>query len=183
MPGRAFLSVRFVSITTAGNVPPRFASPSGTRSRGVVGAWLVNPFAGGPFRVFDRAQDVFQGIWPRGFCGALELVPSLGLTSLALGGFANWTKYAPHPGRHGGWVISAGALILCPVLLSSGVSSVRDAAFRSSRDFEVGVLFDPTRGSWRSRLRRLVSDQREQLSDFVYLWAHRDLDRVSVFST
>jgi len=51
---------------------------------------LVSHFASGQ-RVFERAQDIFKFAF---FAGMLSTTISatVGVTSLALGGFANWAK-------------------------------------------------------------------------------------------
>ena len=56
----------------------------------VYSAWLLNRFAGGT-RVFERAQDVFKFALIAAVSTAIS--PSIGLTSLVLGGFADWVNY------------------------------------------------------------------------------------------
>src|SRR5215470_3891275 len=54
-----FIGAFLVNVTTAGNVATSFAIGSGNTLEALVGAWLVNRFAGGA-NVFDRPQGVFK---------------------------------------------------------------------------------------------------------------------------
>src|SRR4029453_12577160 len=79
-----------VNVTTAGNVATSLAVASGNTLEAVCGAWLVNRFAGGT-TVFDRPQGVFKFA----FAAVVSTVigPVFGVTSLALGGFADWANF------------------------------------------------------------------------------------------
>src|SRR5438874_8337702 len=87
-----FLGAFFVNITTTPNILTSFGIASGNTLEAVCGAWLVNRFAGGT-RVFDLAQNVFK--FSLASILSTLLSPTLGLTSLALGGYAAWAKYPP----------------------------------------------------------------------------------------
>src|SRR4029450_8805809 len=54
-----FIGAFLVNVTTAGNVATSFAIATGNTLEALVGAWLVNRFAGGT-NVFDRPQGVFK---------------------------------------------------------------------------------------------------------------------------
>src|SRR4029450_12885230 len=52
-----FIGAFLVNVTTAGNVSMSFAIATGNTLEALVGAWLVNRFAGGP-NCFDRPTGV-----------------------------------------------------------------------------------------------------------------------------
>jgi signal transduction histidine kinase len=87
----------------------------GNTLEGVVGARLALRFAGGP-HAFDRTRDVFRFLLLAGFV-ATAISPTIGVTSLCLGGLARWSEYAVvwttwWLGDAGGAVVVAPALIL-----------------------------------------------------------------------
>jgi signal transduction histidine kinase len=129
-----FIGAFFVNITTAGNIPTSLCIALGNTLEAVAGAWLINRFAGG-LHAFDRAQDVFK--FGLAAVAACVISPTLGLTSLALGGFANWENYGAIWTT---WWLGdlSGVLILTPVLVLWGINPRR--RFDPTRDFEVGVL-------------------------------------------
>jgi signal transduction histidine kinase/ActR/RegA family two-component response regulator len=85
-----FVGAFLVNYTTAGNIATSISIATGNTLEAVCAAWLVSRFAGG-INVFDRVAGVFK------FAGAVVLStivsPFFGVTSLALGGFANWHDY------------------------------------------------------------------------------------------
>jgi diguanylate cyclase (GGDEF)-like protein len=86
-----FAGAFLVNITTAGSVVTSIGIATGNTLEGVVGCYLVSRFAGGK-NVFERAQDIFKF----GFLAAIlstTVSATLGVTSLALGGFADLAKY------------------------------------------------------------------------------------------
>ncbi len=87
-----FLAAFLVNVTTFGNVATSLAIGAGNTLEAVCGAWLINRFANGTF-LFDRAQDVFKFAFAAVISTAVS--PSIGLTSLALAGYANWSDYVP----------------------------------------------------------------------------------------
>jgi len=85
-----FLGAFLVNVTTAGNIATSLCIATGNTLEALCGAWLVNRFAGGT-RVFDRAQDVFKFAFAA--MTSTVISPTLGVTGLALGGFAAWANY------------------------------------------------------------------------------------------
>jgi integral membrane sensor domain MASE1 len=85
-----FIGAFLVNLTTAGNVFTSLGIATGNTLEAVAGAWLVHRFAGG-VELFDRAQGVFK--FALAVTVSTLVSPTLGLTSLALAGFANWANY------------------------------------------------------------------------------------------
>lgn len=108
--GAAFL----VNLTTAGSVATSIGIGVGNTLEGLTAAYLVNRFANGR-RAFLRARDTFAFV----VLGALlstTVSPTIGVSSLALGGFAPWADYAPI------WMTwwlgdAVGALVVAPVIV------------------------------------------------------------------
>src|SRR4030095_2238891 len=84
-----FIGAFLVNVTTAGNVATSLAVASGNTLEALVGAWLVNRFAGGT-NVFDRPQGVFKFALAAGISAIIS--PALGVTSLGVAGFADWAN-------------------------------------------------------------------------------------------
>jgi diguanylate cyclase (GGDEF)-like protein/PAS domain S-box-containing protein len=86
------LGAFLVNLTTAGSVTTSIGIAVGNTLEGVVGAYFVSRFARG-CKTFDRTQDVFKFAF---FAGMISTVVSatFGVTSLCLGGFASWQRYA-----------------------------------------------------------------------------------------
>jgi len=86
------LGAFLVNLTTAGSVTASICIALGNTLEGLVGAYFVNRFARGR-KAFDRTQDVFKFAF---FAGMISTVVSatFGVTSLCLGGFASWQRYA-----------------------------------------------------------------------------------------
>ncbi len=112
-----FLGAFLVNLTTAGSIPTSLGIAAGNTLEALAGAWLVCRFAGGT-RVFDRAQGVFKFALAAGLSTVIS--PSLGLTSLALGGFADWARFGEV------WITwwlgdLAGDLVIAPIVLLWGI--------------------------------------------------------------
>src|SRR5713226_6124286 len=129
-----FVGAFLVNATTAGNIATSLGIAAGNTLEAVCGAWLVNRFAGGT-RVFDRAQDVFKFA----LAATLSTVvsPTLGVTTLALGGFAAWANYGPI------WMTwwlgdTAGDLVVAPLILLWSIPSTQRWSRRDAG--EVGIL-------------------------------------------
>ena len=78
-----------VNLTTEGSAATSLGIAVGNTLEGMTGAWLVRRFAGGS-GAFDRPQDVFKFLMLAGLV-ATATSPSLGVTSLCLGGYAQWS--------------------------------------------------------------------------------------------
>jgi len=85
------LSAFIVNLTTAGSVLTSLGVAVGNTLEGVAGAFLVNRFARGRQAV-SRARDFFKLAL---LAGAVSTTVSatVGVTTLALGGFARWVDY------------------------------------------------------------------------------------------
>ena len=129
-----FVGAFLVNLTTPGTVATSFAIATGNTLEAVAGAWLVNRFAGGK-NVFDRPQGVFKFALAAAISAVLS--PVFGVTSLALDGFADWTKYGAI------WVTwwlgdIAGDLIFTPLVLLWGIRW--KLTWKKEETIEVGVL-------------------------------------------
>jgi signal transduction histidine kinase len=129
-----FIGAFLVNATTVGSIATSLGIATGNTLEALCGAWLVNHFAGG-LHVFDRPQNVFK------FAGAAILStivsPTFGLTSLALGGFADWANYGTI------WMTwwlgdFAGALVVAALILLWSTAPPRRWTRRDA--VEVGVL-------------------------------------------
>ena len=123
-----------MNVTTAGNVATSLAVASGNTLEALVGAWLVNRFAGGT-TVFDRPQSVFKFALAAGISTIIS--PAFGMTSLALAGFADWTNYGAI------WLTwwlgdTTGDLLIAPLIILWSIASKRRWNRREA--VEVGIL-------------------------------------------
>ncbi len=103
-----------VNITTAGSVTTCFGIATGNTLEALAGAYLVNRFANGQ-NAMRRPQDVFKFA---GLAGMLStsIGATFGVTSLALGGYANWANYGAI------WLTwwlgdAVGAVVVAPLLM------------------------------------------------------------------
>src|SRR4029434_9746453 len=108
------LGAFLVNVTTQGSILTSIGIATGNTLEGLLGASLVARFANGR-RVFDRARDIFKLVLLAGLCST-TLSATIGVTSLALGGYARWTDYRAI------WFTwwmgdAAGVLVFAPVLL------------------------------------------------------------------
>jgi signal transduction histidine kinase len=89
-PGIA-LGAFLANTTTAGSLATSAGIAMGNTLEGLVGAWLVNRFAGGR-DALSRPRDILAFI---ALAAGLSTIVSatIGVTSLALGGFAPWSNY------------------------------------------------------------------------------------------
>jgi len=130
-----FVGAFLVNVFTAGTVFSSLGIAIGNTIEGLAAAWLIREIANG-LRAFDHAYDVFR------FALALSLSTvlsaTIGVTSLALSGFADWKNFGPV------WVTwwmgdFSGAIIFAPVLiLWFGYPWRR---LNLMRDAEVAILF------------------------------------------
>ena len=129
-----FIGAFLVNVTSAGNVATAFAIATGNTLEALVGAWLVNRFAGGT-NVFDRPQGVFKFALAAGISTIIS--PALGVTSLALAGFADWANYGAICLT---WWLGdvTGDLVFTPLVLLWSVASKR--RWNKKEVAEVGAL-------------------------------------------
>jgi diguanylate cyclase (GGDEF)-like protein len=102
------------NVTTAGSLATSAAIAAGNTLEGLVGAALARRWAAGA-RSFERGQDVVRFAALAGLL-ATTISPSVGVTSLALGGYAPWSAYDEI------WLTwwlgdASGALLVAPPLL------------------------------------------------------------------
>jgi len=130
-----FIGAFLVNFATAGNFFTSLGIAGGNTLEAFCGAWLVNRFAGGT-QVFERPQNVFKFAVAALISTAVS--PSLGVTSLALGGFAQWAHY---------WRIwltwwlgdVSGDLIVAPLILLWSVPATK-RKWNRAQAIEVSVL-------------------------------------------
>src|SRR5260370_30275464 len=130
-----FIGAFLVNVTTAGNVATSFAIATANTLEALVGAWLVNRFAGGT-NVFDRPQGVFKFALAAGISTIIS--PAFGATSLGVAGFADWANYGAI------WLTwwlgdATGDLVFTPLVLLWSVASKR--RWNKKEAAEVGALF------------------------------------------
>ncbi|HEX5530554.1 MAG TPA: MASE1 domain-containing protein, partial [Methylomirabilota bacterium] len=102
-----------VNVTTAGSVATSLGIALGNTLEGLLGAWLVERWAGG-LRAFDRSRDVFA--FATAALPAAAVSASIGVGSLALAG------YAPRIDLGAIWLTwalgdVAGALLVAPPII------------------------------------------------------------------
>jgi PAS domain S-box-containing protein len=127
------LGAFLVNVTTAGSAATSLGIAVGNTLEGVVGAYLVNSFAGGR-HAFQRPRDVFR------FAALAAILSttvsaSCGLASLSLGGLAAWDGAI--------WLTwwlgdAVGALVVAPVLILWSVD--RHWRWRGARLLELAIL-------------------------------------------
>src|SRR5204862_2114844 len=130
-----FVGAFLVNLTTAGNVATSLGIASGNTLEALCGAWLVNRFAGGT-QVFDRPQNVFK--FALAAIISTTLSPTVGVSSLAVSGFAQWSSYWPIWATW--WLGDAsGVLVIAPLLLLWSVPSTQ-RKWNRKQALEVSVL-------------------------------------------
>jgi diguanylate cyclase (GGDEF)-like protein len=109
-----FVGAFLANLTTAGSVLTSIGIASGNTLEGLLGAFLVQRFAAGR-QAFGRPRNAFRfAVLAAGVSTMVSA--TLGIVSLALGGFAQWSDF----GRI--WLTwwlgdGAGALVVAPVVL------------------------------------------------------------------
>jgi TolB-like protein/integral membrane sensor domain MASE1/tetratricopeptide (TPR) repeat protein/class 3 adenylate cyclase len=129
-----FIGAFLVNVTTAGNVATSCAIATGNTLEALVGAWLVNRFAGGT-NVFDRPQIVFKFALAAAISAIIS--PAFGVTSLGVASFADWANYGAI------WLTwwlgdATGDLVFTPLVLLWSVASKR--RWNKKEAAEVGAL-------------------------------------------
>lgn len=89
-PG-AFLGAFLANLTTAGSFLTSIGVAAGNTLEGVLGCYLVRRFARG-LQTFVRVQDVFKFAFLAGMVST-AISATVGVTTLSLGGFADWAAY------------------------------------------------------------------------------------------
>ena len=103
-----------VNLTTMGTVEMSIGIAIGNTLEGLAGCYLVTRFARGK-EAFARAQDIFKFALLAGMA-ATTVSATIGVTTLALGGFANWAAFGSIWSTW--WLGDAvGAVIVTPLLL------------------------------------------------------------------
>ncbi len=130
-----FLGAFLVNFTTAGTIETSLGIAMGNTLEAVCGAWLINRFAGG-VTAFDRAGNVFK--FALAVIISTLISPSIGLTSLALDGFAPWNNY------HAIWLTwwlgdVTGDLVMAPLVVLWCAGTMRRRT--RSEIVEVSLLF------------------------------------------
>lgn len=129
-----FLGAFLVNVTTAGNTLTSLGIATGNTLEALCGAWLLNRFVGG-LQALDRPQRVFK--FALVALVSTLISPLLGVTSLALGGFALWSNYWPI------WLTwwlgdVAGVLVVAPMVILWSTAYTRTWNRRDA--IEVGIL-------------------------------------------
>ena len=109
-----FVGAFLINISTAGSVATSLAIALGNTLEAVLGAILVNRYAGGR-NALDRVRYIFLFAVLAGFLST-AVSATIGVTSLALGGFARWSDYGSI------WLTwwlgdAAGDLVVAPLIL------------------------------------------------------------------
>src|SRR6516162_6860763 len=86
-----FLGAFLANLTTAGSALTSIGISIGNTLEGMLGCNLVNRFAASG-RVFERAQDIFRFAFLAAMVST-TVSATVGVTTLALGGFASWSMY------------------------------------------------------------------------------------------
>src|SRR2546422_6311657 len=109
-----FLGAFLANLTTYGTVWTSLSIATGNTLEGLVGAYLVNKYANSS-NAFDHPRDIFKFALLAAILST-AVSATIGVTSLALGGFANWADYRLI------WLTwwlgdATGALIFAPLLV------------------------------------------------------------------
>jgi diguanylate cyclase (GGDEF)-like protein len=88
-----FVAAFLVNLTTTGSWATSIGIALGNTAEGLVGAYLVDRFAGG-LSAFNRPHNVFR-FTVLAVLLSTAVSPTFGVTSLSLGGYARWADYWP----------------------------------------------------------------------------------------
>jgi integral membrane sensor domain MASE1 len=113
-----FAGAFLYNYTTAGSILTSSGIALGNTLEGAIGAGLVLRYANGA-RAFDRGKDVVRFAVLAGLLATM-VSPTVGVTTLAFGGYAQWSDYGPI------WLTwwlgdATGALLVAPVLILWGL--------------------------------------------------------------
>ncbi len=114
-----FAGAFLVNVTTAGSVLTSLGIATGNTLEALLASFLVIRFANGP-KVFEKSWDILRFALYAGILST-AVAATLGVMSLALGGFAPWKQYGVIWRT---WWLgdAAGALIFTPFLLLWGAN-------------------------------------------------------------
>jgi integral membrane sensor domain MASE1 len=129
------LGALFANYTTAGSLASSVGIAVGNTLEGLVGAYLVKRFAGGR-TAFQQPRNIIRFV-VLAACGSTLISASIGVTSLAVMGYAPWHRWGPIALT---WWLGdmGGALIAAPLLvLWSGQNRIR---WNSARRVESAAL-------------------------------------------
>jgi signal transduction histidine kinase len=129
-----FLGALVVNVTTVGSIASSLGIATGNTLEGLVGAYLVNHFANGR-KLFGQQGDTLKFVLLAALLSTI-VSPTIGVTSLSLGGYADWENY---------WAIwmtwwlgdAVGALIVTPAIILW--ASDPSLNWRRSRLLEIGL--------------------------------------------
>lgn len=109
-----FLGAFLANVTTAGSPATSIGISIGNTLEALTAAYLVNRFCNGRL-AFNRTRDIFKFAALAGVAAPL-LSATIGVTSLCLGGYADWGRYGPIWLT---WLLGdgAGIIALTPALL------------------------------------------------------------------
>ncbi len=80
-----------VNVTNVGSFGTSIGIAIGNTLEGILGALLIKRYIGG-VQIFDRPQDIFTFAFLAGMLSTI-ISATFGVTTLCLGGFANWKQY------------------------------------------------------------------------------------------
>lgn len=129
-----FLGAFVVNVTTAGSLATSLGIATGNTLEGLLGAFLVNHFANGR-KVFAHQRDTLTFVLLAAVLST-TVSATFGVTSLSLGGYANWERYGAI------WITwwlgdAVGALIFTPAIVLW--TSDRAINWRRFQLLEIGV--------------------------------------------
>jgi diguanylate cyclase (GGDEF)-like protein len=136
-PG-VFVGAFAANLFTAGNLTTSVGIALGNTLEGLAGAWLVTRFAGGA-RALQRTRDTIKFACLAGVVST-TVSPTIGVTCLALNGFAAWRDYGPIWST---WWLGdcVGNLVVAPALLLwSGSPRIHLAREDTARTIEAAAL-------------------------------------------
>jgi signal transduction histidine kinase/ActR/RegA family two-component response regulator len=130
-----FLGAFLANLTTAGSVATVFGIAAGNTLESVLAGSLVRRFANGP-RCWDRAEGVLRFALLAAVVST-AVSATIGVSSLALGGYADWARFGPI------WLTwwlgdAAGALLVTPPVVLWAVD--RRLAWSRARALEAALL-------------------------------------------
>jgi PAS domain S-box-containing protein len=132
-----WLGAFLANVTTAGSVGTSLAIATGNTLEGLIGGELVTRFAHGR-EVFERPADIFKFVVLAAL-GSTMVSATIGVTSLALAGFARWAAYGSI------WLTwwlgdAVGAIVVTPVLVLWVLNPRVHWSYRRAFEFSLLLL-------------------------------------------